>query len=67
MNIPFPDNTFDAIYAIEATCHAPNMVNNFTFFYVYIFGTTTSFSFCKTAGNLIIFTCYQKKSYALLL
>ncbi|KAL0925927.1 hypothetical protein M5K25_004304 [Dendrobium thyrsiflorum] len=24
MKMPFPDNTFDAIYAIEATCHAPN-------------------------------------------
>ncbi|ORY59133.1 S-adenosyl-L-methionine-dependent methyltransferase [Pseudomassariella vexata] len=25
MNIPFPDNSFDAIYAIEATCHAPSL------------------------------------------
>ncbi|XP_020571547.1 cycloartenol-C-24-methyltransferase 1 [Phalaenopsis equestris] len=24
MKMPFPDNTFDAIYAIEATCHAPD-------------------------------------------
>lgn len=24
MNMPFADNTFDAIYAIEATCHAPD-------------------------------------------
>jgi len=24
MNIPFEENTFDAIYAIEATCHAPD-------------------------------------------
>uniref|UniRef100_A0A2R2UK37 Methyltransferase n=1 Tax=Paris polyphylla TaxID=49666 RepID=A0A2R2UK37_PARPY len=24
MNMPLPDNTFDAIYAIEATCHAPD-------------------------------------------
>lgn len=24
MNIPFPDNTFDKIYAIEALCHAPD-------------------------------------------
>eukprot|EP00038_Savillea_parva_P029194 m.69418 g.69418 ORF g.69418 m.69418 type:complete len:422 (+) comp8582_c0_seq1:43-1308(+) len=23
MEIPFPDNSFDAVYAIEATCHAP--------------------------------------------
>ena len=22
LNMPFPDNTFDAAYAIEATCHA---------------------------------------------
>ncbi|KAF3787262.1 Cycloartenol-C-24-methyltransferase [Nymphaea thermarum] len=24
MNMPFPDNSFDGIYAIEATCHAPD-------------------------------------------
>ncbi|KAG0460147.1 hypothetical protein HPP92_023275 [Vanilla planifolia] len=24
MRMPFPDNNFDAIYAIEATCHAPD-------------------------------------------
>nr|DAD42404.1 TPA_asm: hypothetical protein HUJ06_000634 [Nelumbo nucifera] len=24
MKMPLPDNTFDAIYAIEATCHAPD-------------------------------------------
>eukprot|EP00246_Nothoceros_aenigmaticus_P006168 TRINITY_DN18951_c0_g1_i1.p1 TRINITY_DN18951_c0_g1~~TRINITY_DN18951_c0_g1_i1.p1 ORF type:complete len:344 (+),score=41.99 TRINITY_DN18951_c0_g1_i1:158-1189(+) len=26
MNMPFPDNSFDAIYTIEATCHAPDPV-----------------------------------------
>ncbi|XP_019159346.1 PREDICTED: cycloartenol-C-24-methyltransferase 1-like isoform X1 [Ipomoea nil] len=26
MKMPFPDNNFDAIYAIEATCHAPDSV-----------------------------------------
>ncbi|XP_078430019.1 sterol methyltransferase 1 [Wolffia australiana] len=26
MNMPFNENTFDAIYAIEATCHAPDPV-----------------------------------------
>jgi ubiquinone/menaquinone biosynthesis C-methylase UbiE len=26
MKMPFPDNTFDAIFAIEATCHAPDVV-----------------------------------------
>ncbi|RDY06512.1 Cycloartenol-C-24-methyltransferase, partial [Mucuna pruriens] len=25
MQIPFPDNSFDAVYAIEATCHAPDV------------------------------------------
>ncbi|KAH8669653.1 S-adenosyl-L-methionine-dependent methyltransferase [Tricladium varicosporioides] len=25
MNMNFPDNTFDAVYAIEATCHAPSL------------------------------------------
>lgn len=23
MNLPFEDNSFDGVYAIEATCHAP--------------------------------------------
>lgn len=32
MNMPFADNTFDAIYAIEATCHAPDAVCRFTHF-----------------------------------
>ena len=26
MNMPFSDNSFDAIFAIEATCHAPDVV-----------------------------------------
>lgn len=26
MKMPFPDNTYDAVYAIEATCHAPDAV-----------------------------------------
>ncbi|OMO71307.1 Methyltransferase type 11 [Corchorus capsularis] len=26
MRMPFSDNTFDAIYAMAATCHAPNLV-----------------------------------------
>ena len=26
MKMPFYDNTFDAVYAIDATCHAPDMV-----------------------------------------
>lgn len=26
MNMPFPENHFDAVYAIEATCHAPDAV-----------------------------------------
>lgn len=26
MNMPIPDATFDAAYAIEATCHAPDAV-----------------------------------------
>lgn len=26
MNLPFPDNHFDKIYAIEALCHAPDLV-----------------------------------------
>ncbi|KAJ1982498.1 Delta(24)-sterol C-methyltransferase [Dimargaris cristalligena] len=25
MKMPFPDNSFDAVYAIEATCHAPKL------------------------------------------
>ncbi len=26
MKIPFEENTFDAVYQIEATCHAPDKV-----------------------------------------
>lgn len=29
MKMPFPDSTFDAVYAIEATCHAPDAVCQF--------------------------------------
>lgn len=25
MEMPFEDNSFDAVYAIEATCHAPKL------------------------------------------
>jgi len=31
MKMPFDDNTFDAVYAIEATCHTPDPVR-FQFF-----------------------------------
>jgi len=30
MHLPFPDNTFDSIYAIEAICHAPDKVGIYT-------------------------------------
>jgi sterol 24-C-methyltransferase len=30
MSIPVPDSTFDAVYAIEATCHAPDKLKVFT-------------------------------------
>ncbi|KAL8129186.1 hypothetical protein V2J09_018341 [Rumex salicifolius] len=26
MKMPFPDNSFDAVYAMDATCHAPDLV-----------------------------------------
>jgi sterol 24-C-methyltransferase len=29
MSIPVPDNSFDAVYAIEATCHAPDKLKLF--------------------------------------
>lgn len=28
MNLPFPDNTFDHVYVIEAACHAPEKVRH---------------------------------------
>lgn len=31
MNMPVPDNTYDAVYTIEASCHAPDPVSNLTF------------------------------------
>jgi sterol 24-C-methyltransferase len=30
MNIPFPKQTFDHVYAIEATCHAPDRTGCYT-------------------------------------
>lgn len=33
MKMPFPDNSFDAVYAIEATCHAPDAVCDSTSYY----------------------------------
>ena len=27
MALPFPDNTFDHVYVIEAACHAPDKVD----------------------------------------
>lgn len=27
MKMPLSDNSFDAVYAIEATCHAPDAVS----------------------------------------
>lgn len=32
MCMPFADNSFDGIFAIEATCHAPNVVRTFRTF-----------------------------------
>lgn len=29
MSMPFADDSFDGIFAIEATCHAPNVVRAF--------------------------------------
>lgn len=43
MKMPFPDNSFDAVYAIEATCHAPDAVykcclfNQYQFYYISAF------------------------------
>lgn len=31
MNMPIPNNTYDAVYTIEASCHAPDPVSNLTF------------------------------------
>ncbi|KAL3815098.1 hypothetical protein ACJIZ3_016366 [Penstemon smallii] len=33
MKMPFPDNSFDAVYAIEATCHAPDAVGCYSEIY----------------------------------
>lgn len=34
MSIPAADNTYDAVYAIEATCHAPDAVSGCLSFYL---------------------------------
>jgi sterol 24-C-methyltransferase len=33
MKIPQPDNSYDGIYAIEATCHAPDKVGIYSEIY----------------------------------
>ena len=37
MKMPFPENTFDAVYAIEATCHAPDAVSQIINIYLFVF------------------------------
>eukprot|EP01024_Parvocaulis_polyphysoides_P022733 TRINITY_DN2107_c0_g2_i6.p3 TRINITY_DN2107_c0_g2~~TRINITY_DN2107_c0_g2_i6.p3 ORF type:complete len:221 (+),score=23.88 TRINITY_DN2107_c0_g2_i6:450-1112(+) len=32
-NVPFPDESFDAVYAIEATCHSPDLQKVYKEFY----------------------------------
>eukprot|EP01026_Neomeris_dumetosa_P004477 TRINITY_DN1119_c0_g1_i3.p1 TRINITY_DN1119_c0_g1~~TRINITY_DN1119_c0_g1_i3.p1 ORF type:complete len:281 (-),score=40.37 TRINITY_DN1119_c0_g1_i3:80-922(-) len=32
-NVPYPDESFDAIYAIEATCHASDLIKVYSEFY----------------------------------
>jgi len=31
--VPYPDETFDAVYAIEATCHSPDLLKVYSEFY----------------------------------
>ncbi|KAM3516610.1 hypothetical protein NHJ13051_009744 [Beauveria bassiana] len=33
MSLPFPDNSFDAVYSIEATCHAPSLAEVYSEIY----------------------------------
>ena len=44
MKMPFPDNSFDAVYAIEATCHAPDAVSQF----------------CGPFLNLLLHVCFSR-------
>jgi len=46
MNLPFPDNHFDGVYAIEATCHSSDRVQTFQ----------NVFRVCKEGGY---FGCYE--------
>lgn len=51
MNLPFKDGSFDAAYAIEATCHAPDRVRDAPRFRV--FSSRRSFDTSSTSGRLL--------------
>ena len=46
MKLPFDDNTFDGVYAIEATCHAPDRVKCYSEMY-------------RTLKPGAVFACYE--------
>ena len=50
MKMPFEEDTFDAIYAIEATCHAPDAVP--FLFKFSLLSISSSFYFLKFGSAL---------------
>jgi len=53
MHLPFEDNTFDAVYAIEATCHAPDKHG--------VYGEM--FRVCKPGGYVGIYEWVMTNKY----
>ncbi|AQL01013.1 hypothetical protein ZEAMMB73_Zm00001d044846 [Zea mays] len=51
MNMPIADNTFDAAYAIQATCYAPEAVNTLEFLRIAPAGSVGAYNVLTSASD----------------